>query len=88
MVVGAREGKVTEGDSDDAANAGQRQAGLEGAYFRAATEAAQVGIYVLQDRLFKYVNPCLTELFGYTAEEMLDGMGPLDLVPAEQHPFL
>jgi len=89
MLVGAGEGKLTEGNSDDAANAGTGQPASDvNAYFRTATEAAQVGIYVLQDRLFKYVNPCLTELFGYSAEEMLSGMGPLDLVPAEQHPFL
>ena len=89
MTVGTGEKLVAEPDSDGVKNSGRQQAAADDvAHFRTATEAAQVGIYVLQDRLFKYVNPYLTQLFGYTAEEMLDGMGPLDLVPAEQHPFL
>jgi len=56
--------------------------------FRTTMEAAQVGIFVLQDRCFKYVNPYLTRLFGYGAEEMIDGMGPLDVVAPELHAFI
>jgi len=58
------------------------------AMFRTTMEAAQVGIFVLQDRRFKYVNPYLTGLFGYSSAEMLDSMGPLDVVAPEQHAFL
>jgi len=58
------------------------------AMFRTTMEAAQVGIFVLQDQHFKYVNPYLTALFGYSAEEMVDRMGPLDVVAPEQHDFI
>ncbi|MBL8430105.1 MAG: EAL domain-containing protein [Dechloromonas sp.] len=58
------------------------------AMFRTTMEAAQVGIFVLQDQRFKYVNPYLTCLFGYSAAEMVDHMGPLDVVAPEQHAFL
>ena len=58
------------------------------ALFRRTMEAAQVGIFVLQDQRFKYVNPYLTGLFGYSAEDMVDHMGPLDVVAPEQHDFI
>ena len=56
--------------------------------FRTTMEAAQVGIFVLQDQHFKYVNPYLTRLFGYSADEMVDRMGPLDVVALAQHAFI
>jgi len=56
--------------------------------FQTTMEAAQVGIFVLQDRRFKYVNPYLTRLFGYSAEEMIEHMGPLDVVAPELHAFI
>ncbi len=58
------------------------------AQFRANMEAAQVGIFVLQDGLFRYVNPFLVRLCGYTEEELLDGLGPLDLIVPEQREFV
>ena len=58
------------------------------AMFRTTMEAAQVGIFVLQDQCFKYVNPYLTRLFGYSAEEMVGHMGPLDVVVPELHAFV
>lgn len=56
--------------------------------FRTAMEAAQVGIFVLQEQRFKYVNPCFTRLFGFSEEELIDRMGPLDLVAPEQYDFV
>ncbi len=58
------------------------------AQFRATMEAAQVGIFVLQEGLFRYVNPFLIRLFGYTEQELLSGMGPLDLIVPEQREFV
>ncbi|MGB2903041.1 MAG: EAL domain-containing protein [Candidatus Dechloromonas phosphoritropha] len=52
--------------------------------FRSTMEAAQVGIFLLQDGLFRYVNPFLTKLFGYSEEELVDRRGPLDLLIPEQ----
>ncbi len=54
------------------------------AQFRSTMEAAQVGIFVLQDGLFRYVNPYLVGIFGYAEEELIDRLGPLDLIVPEQ----
>ncbi len=54
------------------------------AQFRATMEAAQVGIFVLQDGVFRYVNPFLSKLFGYAEDELVDRCGPLDLIVPEQ----
>ncbi|AXS80473.1 bifunctional diguanylate cyclase/phosphodiesterase [Dechloromonas sp. HYN0024] len=54
------------------------------AIFQTTMEAALVGIYILQDQRFKYVNPCMSRLFGYASEEMVAGMGPLDVIVPEQ----
>ncbi len=40
--------------------------------FRILSEKSIAGINISQDGVFKYVNPRMTELFGYTEEEMLD----------------
>ncbi len=46
-----------------------------------------VGIYIIQDDHFRFVNPRLAELFGYTQEELCLKMGPLDLTAPEHRPF-
>ncbi len=51
--------------------------------YRFLTERSLVGIYVTTAARFAYVNPKMTEIFGYTAEEFLDGMDPLDVVVPE-----
>jgi len=53
--------------------------------FRATMEAAQVGIFVMQDGVFRYVNPCLVGMLGFSSEEMVDRMGPFDVVVPQQH---
>lgn len=53
--------------------------------FHVAMASAQVGVFVLQDQQFKYVNPHFLKLFGYAADEVIGHLGPLDLVIAEQH---
>ncbi len=42
--------------------------------FRHIAEYSLVGIYVLQEGYFTYVNPKFAEIFGYTVGECLDGM--------------
>ena len=54
------------------------------AQFRATMEAAQVGIFLLQDGLFRYVNPFLVDLVGYSESELVGRMSPLDLIVPEQ----
>ena len=40
--------------------------------FRSFAEQALVGLYILQDGVFKYVNARFAEMFGYTVEECLN----------------
>ncbi len=54
------------------------------AQFRATMEAAQVGIFVLQDGVFSYVNPFLVNLIGYAEDELVNRLGPQDLIIPEQ----
>ncbi len=54
------------------------------AQFRATMEAAQVGIFLLQDDLFRYVNPFLANLLGYSESELVGHLSPLDLIVPEQ----
>lgn len=44
---------------------------------------ALIGIYVIQDGRFIYVNQRLADLFAYSCEELCAGMGPLDLTAPE-----
>jgi len=40
---------------------------------------ALVGVYVIQDNRFVFVNERLAEIFGYSQEALCDGLGPMDL---------
>ncbi len=54
--------------------------------FRALVEHSLVGVYLIQDGVFKYVNPKLAEIFGYTQDELIDKKGPKELVyPDDWH---
>jgi PAS domain S-box-containing protein len=55
--------------------------------FRTMAEKSLVGIYIIQDNLFKYVNPRFLEIFGYTADEFT-GRSPLEMVMAEDRPLV
>ncbi len=56
--------------------------------YRILTEKTIAGIYLIQDGLFKYVNPTFCEIHGYTQDELVDKFGPLDLVVEEEKGFL
>ena len=51
--------------------------------FKSYAEQAIVGVYLLQDEVFKYVNPKFAEMFGYTVEECLKDMSFKNLVYTE-----
>jgi len=51
--------------------------------FRALVEQSLVGVYIVSlDRIF-YANEALGRIFGYHPEELVDRLGPLDLVHPE-----
>ncbi|KXB29863.1 diguanylate cyclase [Dechloromonas denitrificans] len=93
MTVAAGKTILEQDLSDAAGGAGEfaRHAlslAEQGEMFRSTMDAAQVGIFILQDRRFKYANPFFLRLFGFTAEELVDRLGPLDIVVPEQHPVV
>ena len=56
--------------------------------FRTLTENTTVGVYLIQDGLFKYLNPELARLFGYGPGELTEKNGPRDLVYPEDWPLV
>ncbi|PWN07534.1 PAS domain-containing sensor histidine kinase [Rhodohalobacter mucosus] len=48
--------------------------------FRVLSDASLVGIYMLQDFNFRYVNPRLCEMSGYREEELVEDISPFDLI--------
>lgn len=48
--------------------------------FRVLSEASFVGIYMIQDQKFRYVNPRLCEMAGYSEDEILNKLNPVDLL--------
>jgi PAS domain S-box-containing protein len=50
--------------------------------FRKLAEKSLVGIYLIQDGVFKYVNPKMSELWGYSVEELI-GRSSLDFIHPE-----
>jgi len=51
--------------------------------FKNFAEQALVGTYLLQEGVFKYINPKFAQMFGYTIEECLNDMSFENLVYAE-----
>ena len=54
--------------------------------FRDLAEKSVVGIYLIQDGIFKYVNPRFAEIHGYTPEEFIDRKGVTETVLPEDAP--
>ena len=52
--------------------------------FRVLAEKSLVGVYIVQDWKFKYVNPRFAEIFGYSPDEMIFKMGPMDLTDEDE----
>ncbi len=55
---------------------------------RSLAEQPMVGIYLVQDNLFKYVNQQLAGMFGYGIDELVGKIGPTDLVCPEDRPMV
>jgi diguanylate cyclase (GGDEF)-like protein/PAS domain S-box-containing protein len=56
--------------------------------FRDLAEKSLVGVYLIQDGVFKYVNARLAEINGYAAEELIDKKGPKDFIFPEDWPMV
>ncbi len=55
--------------------------------FRLLSESALLGIYIIQDDRFQYVNPAMTQIFDYTVDEFLS-MSCLTPIHPEDRPFV
>jgi len=56
--------------------------------FKDFAEKSIVGIYLIQDRLLRYINPVAAKIFDYTVEEIIDKKCPEDLTAPEDWPVL
>ena len=56
---------------------------LSEAKFRSLVEESLVGVYIIQDGKFPYVNPKLAEILGYTPDEILSSKSIADLTYEE-----
>jgi PAS domain S-box-containing protein len=54
--------------------------------FRNLTEESLVGVYIIQEGRFKYVNPKFAQMFGYRPDEIIDKIDPDALVLPEDLP--
>ena len=53
--------------------------------FRILSEKSLLGVYIIQDNVFKYVNPMLAETLGYSVDEMVNKKSPFDLTVEEDY---
>lgn len=53
--------------------------------FRNLAEASLAGIYIVQNMNFRYVNPAVVQMFGYSKEELVDRLGPLEITYHEDY---
>ncbi len=51
--------------------------------YRTVVERSLVGVYIIQDGLYRFVNRRFCEIYGYTCDEMTDKVNPLDLTHPE-----
>jgi len=51
--------------------------------FRTVTEGSLLGVYIIQNGKFQYVNPAMADTFGYSREEIVEEIEVVDLVHSE-----
>jgi PAS domain S-box-containing protein len=56
--------------------------------FRNLTEESLVGVYIIQESRFKYVNPKFARIFGYQPEDLIDKLNPDELILPEDQPLV
>ena len=56
--------------------------------FRVLAESSLTGIYLTYMERFSYVNPAFAKMFGYTADEIVNGLGTRDLACPTDRPLV
>ncbi len=56
--------------------------------FQLLAESSLTGIYLIQENIFRYVNPAMAQIFGYEVEEIIDKLGPMDMVYPDDRPLV
>lgn len=51
--------------------------------YRSIVEESQFGVFIIQDGLFRFVNNKFCEIHGYSADEVVDRLGPKDFLLPE-----
>ncbi|MFH0974792.1 MAG: PAS domain S-box protein [Spirochaetota bacterium] len=54
------------------------------AKYRTVVESSLVGVYIIQDNLLRFVNKRWCIIYGYSTEEIINKISPLDLTPPEE----
>ncbi|MHB8110011.1 MAG: PAS domain S-box protein [Syntrophorhabdaceae bacterium] len=76
-------------DKEHGGDAAKReQPGESEIIFRDLSEKATVGIYLIQDDVFQYVNRRFGQIAGYSVDEMTRKIGPKDIVFHEDWPIV
>ena len=56
--------------------------------YRSIVEESHVGVYIIQDGIFRFVNSTFCEIHGYSYDEIVGTMGPKDLVIPEDYSLI
>lgn len=56
--------------------------------YRNLVEQSLVGVYIIRDGLFRFVNARLCDIFGYEREELVGKIGPLDITHPDDRPLM
>src|SRR5262245_39259337 len=56
--------------------------------FRVLAESSLSGIYFIQEDLYRYVNPAMARMFGYAVADLVNRLGPRDLVYPDDRPLV
>ena len=81
--------RLAEMHDDDTEHKGVAEALLQSeAKFRKLTEKAVVGVYLIQENLFRYVNPKFARIFGYEVPELMFEGAPKAIVSDEDWPMV
>ena len=77
-IAGRREAEIQLQETVRALQASEAQ-------FRLLSEGSPVGVFIVKEMVFRYANPALESIFGYRPDELLAGLGPLELTPEDDH---